>query len=167
MNKKILIIPAAAIVMGGLLFTTSQVSASSKSFADHPMIGKIAERFGLDEGEVESFMQEQKELKQAKMQQKIIDMLDEAIANGDLTLEQKELILQKHQEMKDNQSLNKENWRDLSDEEKKVLKESVKVKHDEMKNWLDENGISKKYFGLGKNKHDGGGKKGFKVGWGK
>lgn len=63
--------------------------------------------------------------------------LDEAVANGELTQKQKQLILQKHEEMR-SEHVNGDDLKDLSPEDRKV---KMQEKHDEMQAWAQENGI--------------------------
>jgi hypothetical protein len=167
MNKKLLIIPAAALIVGGLSLSTTQASAFNKSFSDHPMISKIAEKFGLDEAEVQGFMEEQREAKQAEMQEKFMEKLNAAIADGKLTQEQKELILQKHEEMKNRQVGQKENMHDLTPEEREVMREERQAEREGMELWLEENGIDGEYFGHGNGFNEKNGGPGRKMGRGK
>ncbi len=76
--------------------------------------------------------------------------------NGKITEDQKNLILAKHEEMKNS----KENWENLSPEERK--EQGIAMKED-LKTWAEENGIDMKDLFLGYNKGHRGG---FKAGYG-
>ena len=65
-----------------------------------PIISKLVERFGLNEDEVKSVFDEARQEHQVQMQAKFGEKLDEAVKNGELTEDQKQAILKKHEEMK-------------------------------------------------------------------
>jgi len=88
---------------------------------------EFAERFNLDPGEVETFLQEN----QVGIKEHKFNMLGES--NG-ITAEQKGLMLQKKEEMSDEF----EALKNLEPEERRERMQELKQ---EMKDWADENGI--------------------------
>ena len=166
MNKKLLTIPlAAGVIAVATGIYANQVFANGRNFDNHPLMAKIAGKFNLDENELNTFLQEERGTRQAEMQQRFVEKLDGAVADGNLTAEQKELILQKHEEMKNQRPEKPENWHELSQEERQAGMEERRAKHDELEAWLEENGISEEYFGLGGGegmKHKG---QGSRAGW--
>lgn len=121
----------------------------------HPVIQKIIDRFGLNQDEVQVVLDEAKEEHRAEMEQKKEEYLNQAVADGTITEEQKQLLQQKHEEMQ----ANREAWRNLSREERR---EQMQAHHEEMQSWAEENGIDleelmplKGRFGEGRGMHRG------------
>lgn len=110
-----------------------------------PIVQKLADRFGLNVEDVEEVFDEERAERHAEMLQSFEDRLSEAVTNGKITEEQKQLILDKHEEM---QAKMKElKSQDLTREE---MQEEMKTYHEELKAWADEQNIDLPLFGFGK-----------------
>ena len=155
MNKKILIVPALALSVGLLMHSSApQAQAFSFGEAQQSLIAKIAERFGLNQDEVQTVVTQQRQefraQRHTEMQARFSERLDEAVSNGELTEDQRQTIEQKHeglrttheQEMEDRQNMSREQWR-----------ETRESHHAEMEQWADDNGIDMKYFMRGMKDH--------------
>lgn len=141
MRTKILIILAALGVIGSALYLSQPALAEGGS-GYSAIIQKLVERFGLDAGEVEEVFVEHRGEMRAEKQARLEERLDEAVAEGKITQEQREALEAKKAEMKENW----EEMKDLSWEERKEVK-SAHWK--EMKAWAEENGIDmKELFGF-------------------
>lgn len=141
MNKKLLI-PAVAIV--GVIAVTGAYGVSktmaNKNDSGYPaIIDKLAERFNLNEDEVNGFFQEQRKEKREEMQKRYEERLNQAVSEGKITEEQKKIILAKKEELKSQRQENREN----------------RERHrEELKKWMEENGINLDYpFGPMEKRH--------------
>jgi hypothetical protein len=131
MNKKNIILSLAIV---GIL-------GAGTIFAQTSLGDKFANRFNLDPDEVHQFMGEHK-------QEQMENRLGNAVEDGKITEEQKTLILEKKQEMREEC----EGLKGLSPEERR---EAMQEKHDEYKEWAEENGLPLKGFGRGMGQHKG------------
>lgn len=111
------------------------------------LVQALVEKFNLNESEVQSVFDEHRDEHRNEMRQKnqvhFEERLDQAISNGELTQEQKTLILEKKEEL---QSQRLDDLT-LSNEEKRNQMEQHRK---EMEKWAEENGIDMKFFGFGK-----------------
>lgn len=129
-----------SLAVGGAILTLSTVgylSATTVSAAatdDSPtMIERLAEKLGLNSDQVETAFEE-------VHQEQAEARLDDAVANGDLTEEQKALLLQKQEEFRAQmQEINSES---LTFEERQEARETLR---EEMQTWAEENGIPDEY----------------------
>lgn len=134
-NKKLLI-PALFIGILALVATIGTQAISAYNADSHnTMVQKIAERFNLKSEEVEEVFEEFREEKHQKKLAYLEGKLDEAIADGTITAEQKQIILAKKAEMFGKM----EELKDLSPEERKEAMQELKL---EMQTWAQENGIN-------------------------
>jgi hypothetical protein len=69
------------------------------------------------------------------------ERLTQAVADGKITEEQKEKILDKHEEMQ----AKMESLKDLEPEERKAQMQTL---HEELKKWAEENNIDFPFFGM-------------------
>lgn len=106
-----------------------------------PIIQKLVERFGLNEDEVKAVFDEAREEKQGQMQAHFEERLNQAVVEGEITEEQKQAILNKHEEMKTNRQANRGEFKNLTTEEREERKEKMQAHREEMKAWAEENGI--------------------------
>jgi DNA primase len=141
------ILPALAVGLalgtGALVIGSSQVSAwmgNGQGNRDQ-MVQQLAERFGLNEDEVQSFMEEKRaehmQQNQEQRQTEFEERLSTAVTDGKITEEQKQVILDKHAQMQAQFEANKED-RQAAREERQAERESH---HQEMEAWAEENGI--------------------------
>ena len=137
-----------------LCFTAiSTVFATEGNFS--PIIQRIAERFNLPEFEVQEVFVEAREEKMENMKAHFEERIYEAVSAGELTEDQKDLILAKKAEIQEKQ----EELKGLSWQEKR---EALKEFHQEMREWAEENGIDLKSFGKKCGSFRGG--RGFRLG---
>ena len=131
MRKKILLpILGIAALVGTGIFATSVVKANDAS-PYPPIVQNLVERFGLNEKEVQTFFDEQREERQQLRWQNREEKLNRAVEDGVITAEQMEAFQAKHQEMETNRKQHRE----------------------EMKTWFEQQGIDvealREYGGCG------------------
>lgn len=145
MNKK-LILPTT-LVLGLIVFSLMSVTyASAQSVTGRGLnnrnnvIQKIAERFNLNESDVEAVFEEERQERFAEMQALWIEKLDDLVNDGKITSDQKQAILDKHEEMHNKMI----GLQDLTPEERK---EKMQELREEIKAWADEQGIDLSFVG--------------------
>lgn len=134
MRKRIIlptILLTGALAVGSLGFARAYAQENGSY---PPIVQKLAERFGLKEEDVADVFEEIKDERMANMHAKFATRLDDAVADGKLTEEQKQKLLDHHEKMQDKM----EEWKDLPADERH---EKMKEFHEEFKNWLEENDI--------------------------
>ncbi len=146
--KKKIIIPAALVLAIVTLaaYRTATVYAEGSNNKYPPVLEKLVGRFDLNEDEVKVVFDEVRQEYQFQMQEKFQEKLDQAVEEGKITLEQKELILAKHEELRGEKET--VDWQTLSPEKRQ---EKGQKMHEELKAWAESNGIDLSlFFGLGK-----------------
>lgn len=144
--KKTIVLPVAALaLMAMLAYGVGQVKADEQ-FKNHPLVQFIAERFDLDEEEVLTAMEDFQEQRHEQVGVQFENRLTQAVLDGKLTEDQREMILQKHEEMRAEQESNWAALREMSADERR---DEIMVRHEELKSWAEENGIDLSYFNMG------------------
>ncbi|MCA9371964.1 hypothetical protein KC726_03625 [Candidatus Woesebacteria bacterium] len=134
-------IVAGALVLGATtLLVSGPVSAHGPGFGmNHDtLVQRLASAFGKSTDEVQTVFDQLHEEHQAEMQQQLQTKLDELVANGSLTAEQKQLVLDKQKENQTEREAMKDQWQTMTPEERKAQMEKQR---EEMKTWAQENGI--------------------------
>lgn len=162
MDKRFIILTLGLALLGVVAYGTTRVYAGSEWGGHSTIIQKLVERFGLKEEDVKAVFDETRDEHKAQMQARLEERLNEAVESGEVTEEQKKLILAKHEELKAEREANKESFQDMTPEERH---EAMETKKAELKSWAEANGIDLKYLfgGLGMR---GGRLGGFKGGFG-
>ncbi|MGD9129925.1 MAG: hypothetical protein PVJ09_05555 [Candidatus Woesebacteria bacterium] len=153
MKIKKIILPGLGLALATVVAFTSVNAAQAQGPADNAresLVQRIAERFGLNQEEVQSVFDEERAEHQQAMQARLEEKLGQAVTDGKITAEQKDAILAKHAEMQSK----REALKDLSPEERKAKMQEF---HQEMKTWAEENGIALSSFALGRRAKFGGG----------
>jgi len=157
-----------ALIAGMTLFLTMGTACTGELNADpledngssYPLLERIAEKFGLEIGEVMDFAEELREERRAGVEERFEERLDELVEDGKITSDQKEAILEKKEEM--------EAFREEL-ENMKVFeaREAVKKMKEEFKDWAEENDLELKYLfpEIGLRKSNIGGRRNFGPGF--
>jgi hypothetical protein len=121
------------------------------------VIEKIATKFNLSKDEVQKVFNEEKEERQKLMQDSFEKKISDAVAKGELTENQKKLILDKKASLrKEAEARREEMWKNrknpgsMSEDERKVFMEErqaeMKKHRDEIEAWARKNNIDVKYL---------------------
>lgn len=134
--KKMLITGAVTTVVGAGAFT-GIVSAQTPSAVDtqQSLAQKIAQKFNLNQDDVQKVIDDNRSAHDAERQQRLEDQLNQAVKDGKITSAQKDQILAKMQEMK----TYADSIKDKSADDKRTL---MKSKMDELKQWAQDNNLS-------------------------
>jgi len=100
MNKITLLTIATTILLTGGMFIYKDVKADEATSPKPPFFQELIDRFGLDENEVESFMAEKREERQAQGRERQEERLNEAVEAGVITKEQADALQSKREEMR-------------------------------------------------------------------
>lgn len=137
MKKALYILPVTALILGAtVLYTSTQASAFGRG--DGSFVSELAGKLGLSEDQVQTTFDELRADHHAQMLQNFEDRLDQAVEEGQITQEQKQLILEKHEEMHAKHQELKDNWQDLDKDEFRGL---MQTHHQEMQQWAQDNDI--------------------------
>jgi len=124
MNKKtILSIAALTLALSSGFMGINKVYADETTEKFRPMVQRIAERFGLDQTEIETFMIEQRETRREERGQGMETRINQAAENGQLTEEQKNSLLAKMGEICDGTREQKGKLREWAEENEINLRE--------------------------------------------
>lgn len=145
--SKKMILPVLAL---GAVVSFAGISAVSADEADagpERMIQKLAERFNISQDDLASFFEEERQTRQEERQKDCEDRLTEAVESGELSEEQKQLILAKHEEMRQRMEDERGNRGEESREEREAHRAEMESRRAELEQWAEDNGIDMKYFG--------------------
>lgn len=120
------------------LSTVPTVLAQGPDEGRIALVQLIAEKFGLNQDEVQTVFDEHhqamEEQRQQEMQQGLEEKLAQAVTDGKITEEQKQAVLEKHQWVRSQM----EALKDLDEEERHVKMDEIR---EQVKTWAEENGI--------------------------
>jgi putative protein kinase ArgK-like GTPase of G3E family len=136
MLRKKVLLPVAALVIAGTAFLgVSQVSAQyGEGHSD--LIAAIAQKFNVPQDQVQQVFNDHRTKRQAEMQAKMDERLTQLVKDGKLTESQKQAIIAKRAEEKNN--FNPESLKDLTPQQRK---EKMDQHRQEMENWAKSQGI--------------------------
>lgn len=135
MKKKnfLLGLAALSVFAGGLILPSTLVHAE-ESGNYPPIIEKLAQRFGLDREEVKSVFEEERTMREQERSERMEERLDTLVNDGVITEEQRQMLLQKLDLLRTKMS----GASDFSHEERHA---AMKQAHDELKSWLEDQGL--------------------------
>ena len=159
MQKKLLLTAAAVAIVGTTLVGATQAFAQSNDTSDNPrssLVERIANKFGLQESEVQAVFDEARSQHQAEMQQRSEERLSQLVSDGKITEEQKQLIISKRDELRAEHQSEHESMQDLTPEERRAAMDEHRQ---ELEDWASQNGIDPQYLmpqgpaGMGRGMH--------------
>ncbi|EKD86122.1 MAG: hypothetical protein ACD_37C00459G0003 [uncultured bacterium] len=133
---------ALAVLAGGLL-TVTNASADDSLNTHDTIVQKIADKFGLNKDEVQKVFDEERTARQAEMQTKNAERLDQLVKDGRITEAQKTLILNKQKELQAKHQANRDSFKDKAPGEMKTQMEAERTA---LEAWAKENGINIEYL---------------------
>jgi pyoverdine/dityrosine biosynthesis protein Dit1 len=158
LKTKVLFLTVALALLA-LVGVATATSIRAEEISDYPpIIQKLVERFNLNPSEVQEVFNQEREERQEERQTRLEERLNEAVQNGEITEEQKQLILTKHQELQQERETNREAVQNMTREEHQAAMEAERA---ELEAWAEENGIDLNNFFFGSM-----GPKGGHPGWG-
>lgn len=166
--KKLLIVPAFIAIVAFGIWGTGKVMAVDNGDTSESIASRIARRFGLNEDDVQKFFSEVHQEKMMEHTQNLEERLMQAVKDGKITEQQKQAILAKFKELKDQHAANLEAFKDMTPQDRR---DAMEKKRAELEVWAKEQGIDTNYllgFGMGMKgvSADGRGMHGFGKGFG-
>lgn len=158
MKKYVLFSAVGILTASAIIASTTAAFAQSSDTQNQTLAQRIAARFKLNENEVQTVIDEEHAARHAKMQELINQRLTQAVADGRLTEEQKQLIIAKQAELQKKMAEKRASLQTLTSEERKSALESARA---ELEAWAKEHDIDMTYVAGGKRGMMGMGK-----GWG-
>lgn len=147
-TKNRLMIAAASICLLTGIYGASITMANYTPGNREGLIEMLSAKFNLDENEVEKTLDEYRLAYQAErqveMKIRLEERLNQAIVDGKITEEQKNLLLEKREEMQSKISQDVEGW----SEDREARHEKMESYREEMKEWAESNGIDTSLVGL-------------------
>lgn len=133
---------AVALALVGLaVYGSTTVSAQSPTPKANPiqsLVAKIAQKFNLNEAEVQAVFDEHRQEMHTTMRDKLEDRLSQAVTEGKLTEAQKQAILGKLAELESQKDELRDEFMNATPEERK---EKMQSKRAELEAWAREQGI--------------------------
>lgn len=152
---------SAAVLSGGVFALTASAQNAN---GDDSLASKIATKFNLNKEEVQTVLNEHRTEHRAEHQQdhqqKLEDRLTQAVADGNITEEQKAKILEYHE-------THESFMQSLEGKTHEERHEAMEAHREEMRKWAEENGIDEEYVLFGGGQGRGHGHMGMKGGQGR
>jgi len=142
-NKKVII---AALTLGAFIavgaYGVNNVLASDNGNQFNlNIIKKLSERFSLDEDEVKAVFNENRDENKQRVQQQFEERINQSVADGKITEEQKQAIIKKKEELQSQGNKMRDELKNLSADERKLKREKNR---EDMEKWAEENSIDLK-----------------------
>ena len=119
--KKSLLIAGAVSTIG--LATLAGANAATAATGQDSLVEKIATKFNLNKDEVATVFEEYKNEKQAERQAEVSEGLQDKVDDGDITAEQKTLIENKQDELKEKREASRDSLEQWADDNNLDLKD--------------------------------------------
>lgn len=145
MNKKTLLAIAGIAILGSAVLGSSGAFAQTTTESQNPvnsLVQKLATKFNLNQNEVQAVFDEAHLERNAQRKTQVESQLAQWVSEGKITEAQKQLILQKTQELQAEHESNRGN---LTREQHSAQKAA---KHAELQSWAEQNGIDTQYLML-------------------
>lgn len=146
MNKKILVGILATALIGGVLVQNS-MAATSAGNGVNSLVKAIAERFKLNETDVQKVFDEHRQTIQKEHEQNFITRLDTLVKEGKITQAQKQLIITKRNELETQRINDKDSFKNLTEEQRET---KIQQRKAEIDAWAKTNNIDPSYLMGGK-----------------
>lgn len=144
MKSKYLFPILGLAALGLVSFGTVQALAHNSTTSDgKTIVQKLAEKFNLQQGEVQQVFDGHKAQLKTDMQTKVSDRLSDAVTQGKITEEQKQKIVDKQKELQSQMEANRDTHKDMTPEQRR---EAMKQQREELEKWAKDNGIDTQYL---------------------
>ncbi len=142
------------VIVGSGLFGATQVLAQANNGNYPSFVQELAQKLGIDQSKVQQAVDQIRQDHKSQMQTHFNDTLDQAVKDGELTEAQKQLVLDKRQELQNT----KQNFKDMTSQERR---QAMQNQRQQLEDWAKQNNIDLKYLFRGH-----GSLGGFKGRWG-
>lgn len=139
MNKTVIAAVVALTVTAGTLFTVSHAFADTASNQPYTsLVQKIADTFHLNKDDVQKVFDQNRQEREAKRQEKFTARLDQLVKDGKITEAQKQLLINKFNELETNRQSAMNDLKNKTMEERKAARQAEKQS---LEDWAKQNGI--------------------------
>lgn len=143
-RKSILTIAAVSVLAGGLVVATTAFAQTSNSQNAVPsLVSEIASKFNLNKSDVQGVFDQHRKEVMAKQETNYENYLANLVSQGKITEEQKQLILNKHNELITQMQNNKSNFKNLTPAQRM---QQMQATRQDLQNWAKQNNIDIKYL---------------------
>ena len=146
--KKPMLVAALAGLIGVSSLGVSQ-AVHAQSDGHNPLVDKIAAKFNLNKDDVAKVFDENRTEHATERKQEVEQELNQAVANGQITSQQKDEVISKLKELKSF-------FRSLKDKSPSERKTALEARHIELLKWAKDNHIPKRFI-TPRGMHDGSG----------
>lgn len=148
MNKALAVLLTTVLVSGMMVFKSSTAEAQEATgMRDRAnMVNAFSQKLGIDPDKAEEAMEQVRAEHQAQMQEALTEDLEEAVSSGKLTEAQKQLILEKHEELKSTREQRQLSRAQLTREERLAQREQERS---ELLDWAEANQIDPEFISFG------------------
>lgn len=120
MKKKFLLPALTVVLLGSGLFAATNAQAQTTSGGTGTLVQKIAQKFGLNQADVQAVFDQDRSEHKAQMEQKFSEKLDQDVKDGKITEAQKQLIISKRAELEASMKANFDSLKDKTPEERRA-----------------------------------------------
>src|SRR3989344_4239859 len=138
MFKKKIFFPILALAIIGTAVATSSFVSAQDTTGPDSLVAAIAAKFNLNQSDVQSVFDEQREKHHSQMKVNLEQKLSQAVTDAKITEAQKQAILTKLSGIHENKP-NFEEFKNLTEEQRKAKMEEKKT---EMETWATQNGLT-------------------------
>ncbi|PIR88434.1 MAG: hypothetical protein COU09_02050 [Candidatus Harrisonbacteria bacterium CG10_big_fil_rev_8_21_14_0_10_44_23] len=150
MKNKVLVIGLTSALALASVAGAAQAFGGPEGLRDErpqEVIRSLADRFDLDESQLQDFFELMREKHQAQMEERQQERLDQAVDGGLITEEQRQLLEDRHEAQK----VQMDEIMQIEDPEER--RAAIEAHHDDMRAWMEENeidlGLGEGRFGMG------------------
>jgi hypothetical protein len=136
--KKKIFFPILALAIITTALASSTIVSAQDSNGHNSIVEAIAAKFNLNQSDVQAVFEEERTKHEQQMQANLEQKLTQAVTDGKITEAQKQAIIAKMSEQKNNRP-NPEEFKNLTAEQRKAKMDEKKT---EMENWAKENGLT-------------------------
>jgi len=138
MKNTVIAIGVVVAIVVGVSFVSPYTFAQDMVSPKNSLVEKLASTFNLDKTKVQAVFDQEFKAHHAERQAKFEEKLTQLVKDGKISEAQKQLLLQKHQQMQESRQEQMEKMKSMTVEERKAAMEAHKK---ELENWAKENDI--------------------------
>ncbi len=146
MKKQMLAATIGVLTVGALIAGTTSVFAQDAATSRQTLVQRIATRFSLNENDVQTVFNQNREDHQKEMEGQMESRLDQAVADNKLTAAQKQLVLTKHEELQAEREADQAQWSTKTPTERRA---EMEARRTEMEKWAKDNNIDPTFIAAG------------------
>ena len=132
-----------SVLSGGLVVATNAFAQTSGTTSVPSLVQEIADKFHLNTSDVQSVFTQHRQERLSKMELNYETYLQNLVNAGKITDAQKQLILNKHDDLLKQMQSDMQNFKNLTPAERKAQVQTTKQ---DIETWAKQNNINPKYL---------------------